>query len=160
MKLKGQYMRIPPLALLVICAAISAASAKFIPILGFDAPSWLELGVLMFGISFLLPAIVAFAKSKTTANPISPSAATTLVTSGVYTITRDPMYVGMLLILLAIAVQLGSIGGLFSIPLFFVWINRFQIGTEEKQLLAKFGQKYLEYTKRVPRWLIIREGTR
>lgn len=80
------------------------------------------------------------------------------MTSGIFSITRNPMYVGMLLILVAVAMWFETISGLLSIPLFFIIIDRFQIRVEEKHLIEKFGQAYRAYAQRVPRWLIIRGG--
>lgn len=151
-------MKVPPLALLAICTAIAAVFARYFPIMSFSSPSWLvHLGV-MAGFLFALPAVVSFVKHKTTVSPLTPSGASTLVTGGLFRITRNPMYVGMLLILLAIVLWFGAISGLVAVPLFFLIIDRFQIRVEEKQLVKKFGQDYRDYTKRVPRWLIIRGG--
>ena len=151
-------MRVPPLALLAICAAITAASANYIPIMRFTAPSWLVFLELIAGVVFLAPAVLSFVKHKTTVSPLSPSEVTTLVTGGIFSITRNPMYVGMLLILVAVALWFETISGLLSIPLFFIIIDRFQIRVEEKHLIEKFGQAYRDYAQRVPRWLIIRGG--
>lgn len=151
-------MRVPPVALLVICAAITAAFARYIPIMNFNAPSWLVLLKLVAGVVFLTPAVFSFVKHKTTVSPLSTSETTTLVTSGIFSITRNPMYVGMLLILVSITLWFETISGLISIPLFLIIIDRFQIRVEENHLLEKFGQAYRDYAQRVPRWLIIHGG--
>lgn len=151
-------MRVPPVALLAVCAALIAALASFAPIMGLNAPRWLVLLELVAGIVFLLPAVVSFLKHKTTVNPLSPSDATTLVTTGIFSITRNPMYVGMSLILVAIAFWFQALSGLIIVVLFFLIVDRLQIKVEEKQLLKKFGQTYRDYAQRVPRWLIIRGG--
>ena len=149
-------MRVPPVALLAICAAITAVFANYIPIMRFTVPIWLVLLELIAGVIFLAPAVFSFVKHKTTVSPLSTSEATTLVTSGVFSITRNPMYVGMLLILVSIALWFETISGLIAIPLFIIIIDRFQIRVEEKHLIEKFGQAYRDYAQRVPRWLIIR----
>lgn len=151
-------MQVPPVALLAICATLTAALANYLPIMRFDAPSWLVLLELMAGIVFLLPAVLSFVKHKTTVSPLSPGNAATLVTGGIFSITRNPMYVGMLLILMAIALWFQALSGLIAVTLFFFIIDRFQIGVEEKQLLKNFGQTYRDYAQRVPRWLIIGGG--
>jgi Co/Zn/Cd efflux system component len=154
--LKDLKMRVPPVALLAICAAITAVFANYIPIMRFTVPIWLVLLELIAGVIFLAPAVFSFVKHKTTVSPLSTSEATTLVTSGVFSITRNPMYVGMLLILVSIALWFETISGLIAIPLFIIIIDRFQIRVEEKHLIEKFGQAYRDYAQRVPRWLIIR----
>lgn len=151
-------MRVPPLALLAICAVLIAALASFAPVMWLNVPTWLVLLELVVGIVFLLPAVISFLKHKTTVSPLSPSDATTLVTTGIYSISRNPMYVGMLLILVAIAFWFQALSGLIAVFLFFLIIDRLQIRMEEKQLLKIFGQAYRDYAQRVPRWLIIRGG--
>ncbi len=149
-------MRVPPLALLAICAALTAALANYLPMMTVSVPNWLMLLSLVAGIVFLLPAVVSFMRHKTTVSPLSPGDATTLVTDGVFNITRNPMYVGMLLILLAVVLWFEAVSGLFAVLLFIAIIDSFQIRAEEKQLLGKFGKTYRDYTQRVPPWLIIR----
>lgn len=151
-------MKVPPLALLAICTAIAAVFANYIPIMRFTVPSWLVLLELIAGFVFLAPAVFSFVKHKTTVSPLSTSEATTLVTSGIFSITRNPMYVGMLLILVAIVLWFGAISGLVAVPLFFLVIDRFQIRVEENHLFEKFGKAYRDYAQRVPRWLFIRGG--
>ena len=82
-----------------------------------------------------------------------PEQASTLVTSGVYRFTRNPMYVGILLLLAAVAAHLGSVLALLGLPAFVFWIGRFQIAPEERALRAKFGSAYDDYTRAVRRWL-------
>lgn len=151
-------MRVPPVALLAICAAITVAFANYVPIARFTAPNWLVLLELIAGVVFLVPAVFSFVKHKTTISPLSPSEATTLVTSGIFSVTRNPMYVGMLLTLVSVALWFETVGGLISIPLFFIIIDRFQIQVEEQHLIENFGQAYRDYAQRVPRWLIVRGG--
>jgi protein-S-isoprenylcysteine O-methyltransferase Ste14 len=86
-------------------------------------------------------------------NPLQPDAASSLVSGGVYRWTRNPMYLGMALVLLAWAVYLSSIAALAVLPLFIVYINRFQIEPEERALEARFGAQFERYRKAVRRWL-------
>lgn len=149
-------MRIPPLAQLAICSLMAGGLAIYVPILSFHAPSWLVAIEVIAGITFIVPAIINFTRHKTTVNPQSPSNATSLVTSGVFSISRNPMYVGMLLLLLAFVLWLGEMSALLAAVIFFISIDRFQIRSEEQSLREKFGEAFSEYAKRVPRWLIIR----
>ncbi len=151
-------MKIPPLAQLAICFAIAGGLSAYMPIFRFHAPNWLVAIEVIAGAAFLVPAVVSFILHNTTVNPRSPSNATSLVTSGVFNISRNPMYVGMLFQLLAFVLWLGELSALFAAVIFFISIDRFQIRSEEQSLRKKFGEAFTEYAKRVPRWLIIRNG--
>ncbi|WP_336058080.1 methyltransferase family protein [Nitratireductor sp. CH_MIT9313-5] len=151
-------MRIPPLALLALCAALAAALAGFLPVMHLDVPGWVVLLVAGAGALFLLPAVTSFVRHKTTVSPLTPSAATTLVRSGVFAVTRNPMYLGMLIVLLAVVLYLGALSGFAALVLFFVLIDRFQIRFEEKQLLETFGAAYRDYARDIPRWLFFGRG--
>ena len=95
----------------------------------------------------------SFKRAQTTINPLRPTNASSLVTSGVYRFTRNPMYLGLLLLLLGWSVYLSSVVALVG-PVFLVlYLGRFQIAPEERALTAKFGKDYLDYTSRVRRWL-------
>ena len=100
-----------------------------------------------------LPALLAFRRARTTVNPLRPERASTLVTTGVYRITRNPMYVGLMLALLAWSVFLASPLSLVGPVVFIAYINRFQIRPEEAVLTAKFGPVYEQYKSTVRRWL-------
>lgn len=151
-------MTVPPIAFLFICAIAAYLLAQYLPLYSFKAPLWLVAFELISAIAFLLPAIIGFRKHETTVNPISPDAATALVTYGVYGITRNPMYVGMLLALLGVVFWLGAVSALAMVVVFYFIIDRNQIAVEERALLNKFGKTYQDYAERVPRWLLIRQG--
>jgi len=97
--------------------------------------------------------MVSFRRAKTTINPFNPTAASSLVTSGVYRFTRNPMYVGLVLTLFGWAVFLSSWPSLVLLPLFVLYLNRFQIKPEERVLSCLFGAEYVAYRERVRRWL-------
>lgn len=94
-----------------------------------------------------------FRHQGTTVEPFEPSRATVLVTTGVNTVTRNPMYVGMAGVLVANAVRRGSWTALLPVALFTAVIDRLQIAAEEPALLANFGADYEAYRASVPRWL-------
>ncbi|MBO6814495.1 MAG: isoprenylcysteine carboxylmethyltransferase family protein [Rhizobiaceae bacterium] len=146
-------MNIPPIAQLAIFACLAVILATFLPGLTVDVPIWLPVLVGLIGVLFLLPAVVSFAKQKTTVDPRTPEAATTLVTSGIYGITRNPMYVGMLLLLLALAAWLAAASSLLPTIAFLLSIDRGQIRREEESLRQNFGVAFETYANRVPRWL-------
>lgn len=105
------------------------------------------------GVAFDLLGLLAFRASRTTVNPLRPERASALVTGGVYRITRNPMYVGMALLLLAWAVHLGSALPFVGPIAFVAYITRFQIRPEERALRERFGDEFDRYAARVRRWL-------
>ena len=109
--------------------------------------------LLTSGILFILSAVIQFIKRKTTVNPTKPHKTTSLVISGTFKITRNPMYLGMLLIIMSYAFYKLSIISLFLIPLFIFYINKFQIEPEENEMRKKFGKEYEDYCKKVDRWI-------
>ena len=105
------------------------------------------------GASLDLLGVVAFLRSKTTVNPLQPGKASALVTTGVYRMTRNPMYLGLLLLLTAWAIHLSVLWPFLGPVLFILYINRFQIVPEERVLRSLFGDEYAAYASRVRRWL-------
>jgi protein-S-isoprenylcysteine O-methyltransferase Ste14 len=114
---------------------------------------WKLLGLIPLagGVIINLIADSAFHKARTTVKPFQES--TALITGGVYRMSRHPMYLGFLLILIGVAMLLGSLTPWFVIPLFAIVIDRLFIAVEEQMLLARFGQTWLDYRTRVRRWL-------
>ncbi len=95
-----------------------------------------------------------FAKVSTSFNPLAPERASALVTSGIYRWSRNPMYLGMLLVLVGWGLWLGHALALLAGPtLAVLMLNALQIKPEERILRARFGQDYEHYATRVRRWL-------
>jgi protein-S-isoprenylcysteine O-methyltransferase Ste14 len=111
------------------------------------------LAVALLGGAIAAAGDVAFKRAKTTINPLRPENTTSLVTSGAYRYTRNPMYLGLLLVVLGWAVYLLSPWAFLGPVAFVLYITRFQIVPEEKILGAKFGEAYSNYTSQVRRWL-------
>ena len=109
------------------------------------------LGVI--GLAVMFSGVIAFRHAHTTINPLKPETATALVSGGIYSFTRNPMYLGILLVLLAWGVYLASLWVFLGPLLFALYITRFQILPEEAALEKLFGSPFLEYRKRVRRWL-------
>lgn len=105
------------------------------------------------GLAFDIGGLIGFLRAKTTVNPLQPAKASALVTTGIYRMTRNPMYVGMALLLTAWAIHLATPYALAGPALFVGYINRFQIEPEERVLQRLFGDSYAAYTMRVRRWL-------
>jgi len=101
----------------------------------------------------VLAAAASMFRARTTINPFSPNRASSLVTGGIFRVSRNPMYLSLLLLLVAYAVRLDS-PLVWLGPIAFVgYVNRFQIGPEERALKAKFGEAYLRYRSHTRRWL-------
>jgi protein-S-isoprenylcysteine O-methyltransferase Ste14 len=113
----------------------------------------LALALVLAGLGFDALGLLAFYRAKTTVNPLRPARASALVATGVYRFSRNPMYVGMALVLSGIAVGLGSVVALAGPALFVAFITRFQIIPEERVMATKFGSDYADYCQRVRRWL-------
>ncbi len=147
--------KIPPPLVAFIFALLMWLLNLALP--GFDTSSQIRTVIALFvfciGIAFTLPGLIAFKRKGTTINPLAPDKASSLVQDGIYKITRNPMYFGMLMYLIAWAIFLSN---LFTTPLvigFVVYMNKFQIEPEEKALSAIFGEDYKSYTNKVRRWL-------
>ena len=108
---------------------------------------------LFIGLIFIISAVIQFINRKTTVNPTKPHKTSTLVITGTYKITRNPMYLGMLLIIISFALYNASIISIILIPLFIFYINKFQIEPEEFEMRKKFGKEYEDYCKKVDRWI-------
>ena len=148
-------LKVPPLVLLLVLAVAMWFAAMQLPSLAFTL-SWrhgLAVTISGVGILFLLAGGYAFQKAKTTLNPTKPATASSVVASGVYRVSRNPMYVGFLLALTGWATFLSHPLPFLFLPIFVVYMNRFQISPEEHALSAKFGDEYDRYKQGVRRWL-------
>jgi protein-S-isoprenylcysteine O-methyltransferase Ste14 len=154
MNLQTLELKIPPPIVAAVAAlamwGLSTATPHWMAPPARIAVAWVIAAV---GVAFAASGVIAFRRARTTMNPTTPDSASALVTTGVYRLTRNPMYVGLLLILLAWAIYLSS-GWALPVPLLFAaFINRFQIAPEERALAALFGADYLGYQTSVRRWL-------
>lgn len=105
------------------------------------------------GVAIILAGFLAFLRAKTTVNPLTPEATTAMVTSGIYRFSRNPMYLGFLVVLTGWAMYLSNLLAFAFLPLFVLYINRFQIVPEERALCAKFSHVFTAYKCSVRRWL-------
>lgn len=144
----------PPLLALSIALAMWGISAltEPLPLAAVHRAAAAGL-VAAIGASFSIMGMLAFRRARTTVNPLHPDRASALVHSGVYRITRNPMYVGLAFILSALAIWLLNAWTLLGPLAFILYITRFQILPEERALSAKFGAEYAAYRARVRRWL-------
>ena len=113
----------------------------------------LSIVIFVSGLMILISAVSLFKKKETTVNPMSPEKASSLVVDGVFKYTRNPMYLGMSVVLLSISIQFNLIGGLLIVCLFVAYITAFQIIPEEEAMEENFGQDYLLFKKNTRRWI-------
>ena len=148
-------LKIPPLLVWIAFAGAMLAVPRFAPGLSFrlSAGPAIALALAALGGVVALAGIFAFRNYRTTVNPLSPSTASVVVTTGVYRISRNPMYLGFLMALAGWAVHLSNVGAILLLPVFVAYLTRYQIKPEERALLAKFGSEYSQYMSRVRRWL-------
>jgi len=144
----------PPVVALLIAAAMWGLSLLVPPA---APPTTLRMvfaiAVACAGIGIDIVGAIAFRRARTTINPLRPNATSALVTTGVYRFTRNPMYVGQAVVLLAWAIWLASLPAWLGLPAFVLYISRFQIAPEERALTAIFGAAFADYQSKVRRWL-------
>ena len=148
-------LKIPPPVIALACATGMYFLAENTLLYGLG-PHWtLPAAVILaiIGIGFDLAGVLTFRKHRTTINPLHPEKSSHLVTGGVYRISRNPMYVGMALLLLAWTVYLESPAALLGPIVFIAYITHFQIIPEESLLAQHFGAEFETYRQRVRRWL-------
>ena len=148
-------LKVPPPAVFLITAFAMWLTAHFAPTMAVALPGRTVLcAILIVAAGFFdLSGMLAFRKVSTTINPIKPDNTSTLVIRGIYRHTRNPMYVGLLLMLGAWAIYLSNSLTFLFLPIFTTYIYRFQILPEERVLSEKFGAEYEAYMRSVRRWI-------
>ena len=147
--------KVPPPRVALAFALSAWGLSLLLPSLRFVLPLhglW-SLAAAVAGLTVATLAMRSFRQAETTIDPLRPERASTLVEDGVYRWTRNPMYVGLTLVLLAWCLWLGNLLSLVMVVLFVAYIDRFQIRPEERALRASMGEAYDAYCKRVRRWL-------
>jgi protein-S-isoprenylcysteine O-methyltransferase Ste14 len=148
-------LRIPPVVLVAIFALCNAAFAWALPALAWKLPGRAALAVVLALTGALIAAagVIEFRRAHTTVNPLVPESSSSLVASGVYRASRNPMYLGFLLALAGWAVWLSHLSAGVLLPLFVAYMNRYQIAPEERALHARFGPAFTDYAASVRRWI-------
>ncbi len=148
-------LKVPPLVQLLLVGAGMLAISKLVPSLTFSIPAKIPIGILvvLFGVVVALLGVLEFRKAKTTLDPRYPQKSENLVVTGIYKISRNPMYLGFLLALFGWFVILANVAALLFLPVFVIYINHFQIKPEERFLLQKFGSDFSQYCSKVRRWV-------
>ena len=148
-------LKIPPVGLVVVAALLMWLGAAYFPTLNFRFP--LQPGVAWsIGLSGAIACalgIIEFNRAQTTVNPTKPDSASSLVRTGIYRRTRNPMYLGFLLILVGWATAMANVVAFVVLPGFVIYMNRFQIKPEERALTLIFGEDFKAYCVEARRWI-------
>lgn len=143
--------KIPP----VVVAGAAGLAQLFVSRGTRPARGSIAAGALVTGAALAVAgsAVRTFQNQGTTFDPIDIESALTLVEDGPYRFTRNPMYVGLAGVLLGAAVARRSVRAVLPVGGFIAVMTITQIRREEAALTAIFGAPYLDYLRRVPRWL-------
>jgi protein-S-isoprenylcysteine O-methyltransferase Ste14 len=141
-------MNIMPTTYLLIAIVAMIALHFLFPVMRIVPPIWNLLGIIPIALGVIINLIAdkAFSRANTTVKPFEESSA--LVTSGAFRITRNPMYLGFVLILIGIAVLMRSLTPYFVIIAFAILIDRMYITVEERMLAEKFGPDWIAYKEK------------
>jgi protein-S-isoprenylcysteine O-methyltransferase Ste14 len=145
--------KIPPPIVTLFFGLCIYLSRPYFPEFSFSILNSLSTISFVLGITVFATAVSSFKRQKTTVNPISIEKASSLVVNGVFKYSRNPMYLGMLFILLGLTFKFNLIGGLLFTSLFMIFISIFQIKPEEAAMEKLFDQEWKDYIKNVRRWL-------
>ena len=148
-------LRVPPPLVAVLVGVAMWVVARLLPAAHVASEVRLMFaGICVgFGVIVALLGFLAFRQAKTTVNPVNPEKASSLVTGGIYSYTRNPMYVGLTALLVGWAIWLAAPWLLLGPVVLMLYLTRFQILPEERVMRSKFGRDYDEYRQRVRRWL-------
>lgn len=148
-------LKIPPVIQVAIVAFAMWLLSVAFPAMNSPGGTTTALAVsfVVIGLIIVALGVLEFRKADTTVDPRYPDKSSQLVESGIYRISRNPMYLGFLLMLFGWALYLMNYLAFLLLPLFMVYMNRFQIQPEEQYMLHKFGDKFDGYSARVRRWI-------
>ena len=146
-------LKIPPPLLVMILIIFNYFSFKKIDLILIPNQNLISLIIFLIGVLILINPIFKFIKSKTTIDPIKFKKVNKLITSGIYKYSRNPMYLGLLMIVISTSILYLNILSITTPIIFYFWINRFQIKREEIFLTEKFGKEYLLYMTKTRRWI-------
>ncbi len=146
-------LKIPPPLLVLILVISNYFSSKKIDLILLPNQDLTSIIIFLIGMLILINPIFKFIKSKTTIDPIKFKKVNKLITSGIYKYSRNPMYLGLLMIIISTSIFYLNIFSISTPFFFYFWINRFQIKREEIFLKEKFGKEYLLYMTKTRRWI-------
>ena len=148
-------LKVPPPVVALVFAAVMWVLSRLVVTAQTSVPNRtvLVIGLVLIGVLFGFSAMGAFLRARTTMNPTKPETTSTLVTRGVFRITRNPMYVSLVFYLAAWCVYLSNWVAPLLLPVFVLYIDRYQIKPEERALMERYGPEFAAYKARVRRWL-------
>lgn len=147
--------KVPPPIVALLLALLAWAVSPGVPIMAFPVavPPAVGMAVGLVGLLIEGAGAVSFVRARTSVDPTHPRSASRLVVTGIYRFTRNPMYVGDALLLLGWAFYLSNALAFAAVPLFILYMDRFQIRAEERAMSECFGDAYAAYRSRVRRWV-------
>ena len=145
--------KIPPPIITLICGLGIYFSRPLFPKYNYISIDIIAASFLLLGIIILITAVLSFKRQSTTVSPLQPEKASYLVVSGIFKYSRNPMYLGMLLILISMTIKFNFVGGILIIFAFITFITKFQIIPEEIALERLFGKEFTRYKKKTKRWI-------
>ncbi|MDO4905287.1 MAG: isoprenylcysteine carboxylmethyltransferase family protein [Lautropia sp.] len=153
--MRSLELKIPPPLVFLLAGLIMYGLRGLVPAATWSVPGRVYIALFMLAWGCLIGALglAAFHAHRTSYSPKVLDRTNILVTRGIYRQTRNPMYLGLLFVLIGWAVYLSNFVSLLGLPLFVWYMNRFQIEPEERALEAKFGNAYFFYVATVKRWL-------
>lgn len=149
-------LKVPPPLQLVTAVLLLWGIGYLFPKFGFELAyrGVIAVCLLVLGAAIAASGVLAFRIHKTTINPLKPERSSMVVRTGIYRFSRNPMYLGMLLVLVGVAVVVSNLMAcMVVLPLFMGYMTRFQIIPEERALAAKFGADFAVYLREVGRWV-------
>lgn len=148
-------LKVPPVIIVAVTVFLMWVIEKYLSVefLAFNTPKWIIVLTSILGIACIVLGVIQFSVKKTTVNPHKPEDSTSLVSSGIYSISRNPMYLGMLILLVFYGLYLGDGLVFLMLPVFIWYMNSFQIKPEEEMMIELFGDEYKDYQKKVRRWI-------
>ena len=143
--------KIPPPIVTLICGLGIYFSRPFFPEYILSINNILSIFILFLGLGILFISAASFKKHQTTINPLKPEQASSLVISGVFSFSRNPMYLGMVFILISISIKFNLLGGLLITSMFALFITKFQIIPEEAAMHKLFPKEFASYKENTRR---------
>lgn len=154
MKLEFLNHKIPPPVILLISGIAIWLLKNIAPLpIPYSIRAILGTLFIVFGFGLDLAGLLEFRKFQTTMNPLKPENASKIVQTGIYSKTRNPMYLGMVFVLIGWSIISKASFGILIIPMFIKYIETFQIKPEEEILSKQFGDEYDNYRKKTARWI-------
>lgn len=148
-------VKVPPVALAMAFGLIMWSGSALAPAFQVQIPLKTTVARMigLLGVLIAVSGVREFKRAKTTVNPTKPQSSSSLVTTGIYRRTRNPMYLGFLLILIGWAIAIANPVAFVVLPGFVVYMNRFQIKPEERALTSVFGDDFKAYCIEARRWI-------